>query len=265
VVIPDNTFEVALASARPVVRDSLLNPANETVPVNSSSNKPTAVKGLANTGPTTIAVTLTNSEGPTAADKAAEQARKAALIAQNQLPTHFTHSTITGEQVIPGAIPSFKSSQSFEDATEQKDPLIVTPSASGDGAAIDSYFAQLKAEQAREAVQEQEDEYETDDEDDDEDLGFEDVVPATGSGAGTPASSASVNGDLKQLGGLAGVLKKSGNGTGSSNGGTSTGAASPVTGPQTPDSGRAAKRVRIEEPAAKDEEESEEDVEFEDV
>ena len=106
------------------------------------------------------------------------------------------------------------------------------------------------------------------DEEDDEDLGFEDVVPATGSGVGTPASSASANGqETKSLvSGLASALKKSHTGTGSSNGGTSTGAASPVTGPQTPDSsGRAAKKVRIEEPIAKDEEESEEDIEFEDV
>lgn len=268
VVIPDNTFEIAILTARPVTRDALLNPANETVPVSSLSNKPTAVKGLSNIGPTTIAVTLTSSDGPTAAEKAAEQARKDAVLAQNQMPAHFTHSTVTGEQIIPSSGPSFKSSQAFEDSKDQK--IVTTPSFSGDVEEIDSYFAQLKAEQAREAVQEQEDEFETDydeDDDEDEDLGFEDVVPATGSTVGTPASSASFNG-LMPPGILASALKKSGagTGTGSSNGGTSTGNGSPVTGPQTPESGRAAKKVRIEEPAAKEEEEeSEEDVEFEDV
>jgi transcription initiation factor TFIIE subunit alpha len=266
VVIPDNTFETALASARPVHRDQL-NPTTETAPIDSGTNKPTAVRGLTNTGPTTIAVTLTTSDGPTAADKAAEQARKEALIAQNQMPAHFTHSTVTGEQILPASTSPFKSSQPFEDSKDKKDTLITTPSFV-DGAEIDSYFAQLKAEQAREAVKEQEEELETDDEDDDEDIGFEDVVPATGSGVGTPASSASVNGqETKSLvSGLASALKKSNTGTGSSNGGTSTGVASPVTGPQTPESsGRTAKKVRIEEPIAKDEEESEEDIEFEDV
>jgi transcription initiation factor TFIIE subunit alpha len=265
VVIPDNTFETAHAAARPVLRDQL-NPTTETAPIDSGSSKPTAVRGLANTGPTSIAVTLTNSDGPTVADRAAEQARKEALAAQNAMPEHFTHSTITGEQILPTTSP-FKSSQPFEDSKDKKDALIATPSFV-DGAEIDSYFAQLKAEQAREAVKEQEEELETDDEEDDEDLGFEDVVPATGSGVGTPVSSASANGqETKSLvSGLASALKKSNTGTGSSNGGTSTGAASPVTGPQTPDSsGRAAKKVRIEEPIAKDEEESEEDIEFEDV
>ncbi len=266
VIIPDNTFETAFASARPVIRDQL-NPTTETAPIESGSNKPTAVRGLTNTGPTTIAVTLTNSDGPTAADRAAEQARKEALAAQNQMPAHFTHSTVTGEQILPTSTSPLKSSQSFEDTKDKKDALITTPS-NVDGAEIDSYFAQLKAEQAREAVKEQEEELETDDEDDEEDLGFEDVVPAVGSGVGTPASSASANGqETKSLvGGLTSALKKNNTGTGSSNGGTSTGAASPVTGPHTPDSGgRAAKKVRIEEPVAKDEEESEEDIEFEDV
>lgn len=271
VVIPDNTFEVALASAKPVKRDALLNPANETVPTDLASSRPTAVRGMANTGPTSIAVTLTASEGPTDADKAAEKARKEAVAAQNQLPSHFTHSTITGERVVHPAGGSLFKEESFGDSKDTKDTKITTPSFS-ESAEIDNYFAQLKAEQAREAVIEQEEEFETDDDDEDEegeDLGFEDVVPGGTSGVGTPASSAS-NETKSMAGGLASALKKAGSVGPSSNGGTSTGAPSPGTGPQTPDSGRAIKRVRIEEPALgvpifKDEEESEEDVEFEDV
>ncbi|KAI9742653.1 MAG: hypothetical protein M1818_003794 [Claussenomyces sp. TS43310] len=274
VVIPDNTFEVALAAARQVVRDPLLHPASETVPTTSAANKPTAVKGLSNTGPTSISVTVTSTEGPTAADKATEQARKDALAAQNQLPAHFTHSTVTGEQVVmTSSVSPLKRSQSVDDEKGKKEALVSTPSISGDGAEIDSYFAQLKAEQAREAVKEQEEEFETDDDEEDEDeedVGFEDVVPngtMPGSDGGTPASSASANGDgSKTSGGLASVLKKSGSAAPSS--GASTQAASPATGSQTPESGRAVKKVRIEEPSSKtvkDEEESEEDVEFEDV
>lgn len=259
VIIPDNKFEVALAAARPVVRDPLLNPANATVPTDTASSRPTAVKGLQNTGPTSISVTVTASDGPTAAEKAAEQARKDAYATQNAMPAHFTHSTVTGEQVIMADPTSNARIGPLDESKDKKDGLITTPSylAEGETSISDSYFEQLKAEQAREAAQEREEEFETDDEEDDE---FEDVVPNGGlgvsSGVETPASSASAA--------LPSALKKGG--TPSS--GTSTGVPSPATGPQTPDSGRAAKRVRIEEPgpAVKPEEESEEDdVEFEDV
>jgi transcription initiation factor TFIIE subunit alpha len=260
VVIPENTFEKALASARKVVRDET-NPANETAPVDASAAKPTAVRGMTNVGPTSISVTLTTSEGPTEADIAAEQARKEKIAAQNAMPVHFTHSTISGEQVKFNSQSTIPSSQSLEPGKKNLD--LDTPSVNGDGAEIDDYFARLKAEQAKEAEREQDEEYETDDEDE-EDFGFEDVVPTgTGSGAATPASS---TGDVKPTSapsGLSGVLKKSGSVSGS---GTSTGATSPVTGPGTPnEDGRPTKKVRIEEPASKEEDESEEDMEFEDV
>jgi transcription initiation factor TFIIE subunit alpha len=252
VVVPENSFDTALSKATPVIRD-YLNQTAESIPVDSGLLKPTSVKGLTNTGPTSVAVTLTANDGPTAADKAAELARKEALAVQNQLPAHFTHSTITGEQVVAGSIPTFSTS-TFDDKKDSKE-FITTPN---DGADIDDYFAQLKAEQAREAEMAEEEELESDDEDDED--GFEDVVPATGSGVGTPASSSSMNvGGLAN--GLTSALKRSAD---SEKSGTSTSAGSPVTGPQTPDSGRAAKKVRIEEPKD-DDEESDEDVEFEDV
>lgn len=254
VVVPENKFEQALASARPVVRDDT-NPANNTAPMETISSKPTAVKGLANSGPTSISVTLTTDDGPTAADKAAEAARRAKAAEQNALPMHFTHSTITGEQVKFGQEPLFKP-EAFED---KKDVDIYTPSANGDGAEIDDYFARLKAEQAKEAAQEQDEEFETDEEDED----FEDVAPTgPASAAGTPASL-NTGEDIKLSSIPSGILKKAGSVSGS---GTSTGATSPVTGPGTPnEDGRPAKKVKIEEPAVKDEEESEEDMEFEDV
>ncbi|KAF4638053.1 hypothetical protein G7Y89_g4 [Cudoniella acicularis] len=263
VIIPENTFEQALSSARKVFRDET-NPASETAPLDAAVERPTAVKGLANTGPTSISVTLTTSDGPTEADIAAEKARKEKTAAQNALPVHFTHSTISGEQVKFGANTGSHSSESLE--PDKKDLSFDTASANGDSTEIDDYFARLKAEQAKEAEQEQDEEYETDDEDE-EDLGFEDVVPTgTGSGVGTPASSFGGEGKPASApsgSGLAGVLKKRGSASGS---GTSTGVTSPVTGPGTPnEEGRPAKKVRIEEPTPKDEEESEEDVEFEDV
>ncbi|TVY78107.1 Transcription initiation factor IIE subunit alpha [Lachnellula suecica] len=260
-IIPENTFEQALASARKVNRDET-NPAYETAPLDAAVERPTAVRGMQVTAPTSIAVTLTTSEGPTDADIAAEKARKEKTAAQNALPVHFTHSTISGEQVRFNGDTGPLSSQSLE--PDKKDMGLDTPSANGDLEGIDDYFAQLKAAQAKEAEQEKEEEFETDDEDDD--MGFEDVIqPGTGSTVGTPSSS--FGGEVKPTSApsgnnLAGILKKNGS---ASNSGTSTGVTSPVTGPGTPDDGRPAKKVKIEEPVVKNEEESEEDMEFEDV
>lgn len=266
VVIPANTFEQALSTARKVVRDEA-NPGSETAPVALSSERPTAVRGLDNTGPTSISVTLTNGEGPTAADIAAEQARKEKTAAQNALPQHFTHSTITGEQVKFGNQPTASIGPAVD--TNKKD-IKPDTEGTGEGAEIDDYFAQLKAAQAKELEQEADEEYETDDE---EEEGFEDVIPnGTTSGAATPASSVGgteTKPSVTSGSGLSGVLKHSRNESVSASG-TSTGVGSPVTGPNTPNDDRPTKRVRIEEPAPaapamKDEEESEEDMEFEDV
>ena len=258
VVIPENDFNQALSKAMKVQRDTT-NPANETAPLDAAVERPTAVKGMANVGPQSIAVTLTTGEGPTAADIAAEKDKKQKNAAQNALPVHFTHSTISGEQV---KFDPNTGTTTFLSAEDKKDVSLNSPSAKDDTAEIDDYFARLKAEQAKEAEQEQEEEYETDDEEDE----FEDVV-ATGSAVGTPASS--FGGESKPapaLGGssLTSALKRGGSVSGS---GTSTGVASPVTGPNTPiDDGRPSKKVRIEEPAApQDDAESEEDMEFEDV
>ncbi|KAG4414787.1 hypothetical protein IFR04_012059 [Cadophora malorum] len=256
VVIPENTFDRAMASQLKVVRDET-NPANETAPVDPSASKPTAVRGMANTGNTSISVTLTASDGPTEAEIAAEKALKEKTAAQNAMPMHFTHSTVTGEQVKYGPGASTTSTSEIDKKTD-----LDTPSGTAEGTEIDDYFARLRAEQAKEAEREQDEEYETDEEDEED---FEDVVP-TGSGAATPASSTA---DSKPTSfpshGLTGILKKGGSASGS---GTSTGATSPVTGPATPnEDGRPAKKVKIEEPSPepKDEDESEEDMEFEDV
>ncbi|KAK0127488.1 hypothetical protein ONS96_007025 [Cadophora gregata f. sp. sojae] len=256
VIIPENTFDRAMASQLKVVRDET-NPANETAPVDLSASKPTAVRGMANASNTAISVTLTASDGPTEAEIAAEKALKEKTAAQNAMPMHFTHSTVTGEQVKYGPGASTISTSEVDKKTD-----LDTPSGTAEGTEIDDYFARLRAEQAKEAEREQDEEYETD-EDDDED--FEDVVP-TGSGAATPTSSTI---DSKPTSfpstGLANILKKGGSASGS---GTSTGATSPVTGPATPnEDGRPAKKVKIEYPSLheRDEDESEEDMEFEDV
>lgn len=247
VVVPENTFEQALNVAVKVQRDET-NPTGESVVVVSSSSRPTAVSGMKQEGPKSIAITLTTTDGPTEADIALENAKKAKVAAQNAMPVHFTHSTISGEQV------KFDSNSTFSSLVGGEDKKTITPAVVNDGTDLDDYFARLKAEQAKEAEKEQEDEFETDDEDEDED--FEDVPTA----AGTPLPSSIPIG-------LTSALKRAGSGTAS---GTSTGVTSPATGPGTPnDEGRPSKKVRIEEPEqspSKEAEESEEEeMEFENV
>ncbi|KAH8594948.1 hypothetical protein B0O99DRAFT_624005 [Bisporella sp. PMI_857] len=189
VIIPENSFDKALANAVKVIRDAS-NLAVESAPLDATNHKPTAVKGMANTGPTKIAVTLTTGDGPSEADLAAERARKEKVAAQNAMPQHFTHSTITGEQVKFGGQTSVQASQTLG-IEDKKD--VDTSSANGDPSEIDNYFAQLKAEQAKEAEKEQEEEDDDDSEDEEEDFGFEDVM--TGSAAATPATSTPTGGD----------------------------------------------------------------------
>lgn len=248
VVVPENTFEQALNVAVKVQRDET-NPTGESTVVVSSSSRPTAVSGMKQEGPKSIAITFTTTDGPTEADIALEKAKKAKVAAQNAMPVHFTHSTISGEQV------KFDANSMHSSLSGGEVKKAITPTAVSDGADIDDYFARLKAEQAKEAEREQDDEFETDDEDEDEDMGFEDVPTAVG----TPLPSSIPAG-------LTSALKRAGSGTVS---GTSTGVTSPATGPGTPnEEGRPSKRVRIEEPeqaTVKEEEESEEDMEFEDV
>ncbi|KAG9242727.1 hypothetical protein BJ878DRAFT_409345, partial [Calycina marina] len=170
VVIPENTFEKAFEVAVKVVRDET-NPAYETTPMDLAASRPAAVKGLANTGPTSIKITLNEESGPSEAEQAAERQRKERIAAQNAMPVHFTHSTVTGEQIKFTAHNSYMSVSAGED---QKNTDGV--SANDDGTEIDDYFARLKEEQAKEAAREQDEEGDSDDEDDDEDLGFEDVI-----------------------------------------------------------------------------------------
>lgn len=168
VIIPENKFDQAMALRVEVIRDDT-NPANDTVPVNTTTTKPTAVKGMTNVAPAYISVTLTTSDSPTDADLAAEKAMKEKIASQNVMPVHFTHSTVTGEQIKFGNQTS--TSSSFQE-TDKK--TVVDESTAIDGAEMDEYFLRLKAEQAREAEREKAEEEETDEEENEED--FEDVA-----------------------------------------------------------------------------------------
>ncbi|KAL8815616.1 MAG: hypothetical protein Q9223_005258, partial [Gallowayella weberi] len=93
--IPKNDFETALSLQVPVQRNKDLNPVRSTMPLETSSGRPAAVKGINQPVLQDLTVDLTSSAEKTAGEKLDEQQRKAAIAAQNVLPVWHTHSTVT--------------------------------------------------------------------------------------------------------------------------------------------------------------------------
>lgn len=185
-VIPDNDFQKALENHRPVIRDST-HQTHMSIGVDAM-NRPTAVKGMANTGPSTLSVSIQAGTGPSEEEKAEERANRERVAQQNALPSWMSNSTITGDAFKTDLAAGVKT---YDD--DVKDPTIKTKTDATADADIDDYFARLKRqaeeEQAKKNNEEEEDDDEEEEEDDDEAM-FEDVVKTgNNSGAATPASS----------------------------------------------------------------------------
>ncbi|KHJ35344.1 putative tfiie alpha subunit [Erysiphe necator] len=245
VVIPENKFDQAMALRIEVIRDDT-NPANETVPVNTTLTKPTTVKGMTNVAPAYISVTLTTSDGPTDVDLAAEKAMKEKVASQNVMPVHFTHSTVTGEQIKFG---NQANDSLLLQETNKKS--IADESTAIDGAEMDEYFSRLKAEQAREVEREKAEEEETDDEEEED---FEDV-PVDNK---TEISSDKIGKYSGPDYDNSNPLKRNSSTTKESN-------ISPLEGLKVHTEERASKKIKTERSMAQEDNESEEDVEFEDI
>jgi transcription initiation factor TFIIE subunit alpha len=167
--IPESTFDDAFNRARPVVRDPT-HPSQPSLPLESIQARPTAVRGMINTGPDTMSVNISTTDGPSEAERAAEQARKEKAALANALPSWMANSTVTGE--------SYSGSAGAPSLTKRDDAEGKQAGGQADTkeqSEMDDYFARLK-KQALQQPQPQ-DEYE-DDEDDEGD--FEDVVGAGG-------------------------------------------------------------------------------------
>lgn len=223
--VPDNTFEAALAAARPVERDATNQVASSVVV--ETSAKPTAVRGIADTGPKSIAISITAADGPSEAEKEAEKARKEKMEAQNALPDWHTTSTVTGASYVGNA----NAAAAKKDENEDKGPDVESLNAK-EHAELDDLFAKLKqqqeAEAARKAAEDEEDE-----EEDEEEEEFEDAVVL-------PAGSASSMGEKRVA---------------------SSGDTSAADTPASEE--RPSKKVKVEEPAADDSDD--EEMAFEDV
>ncbi|KAI0407338.1 hypothetical protein F4802DRAFT_553326 [Xylaria palmicola] len=227
-VVPENTFETAHAAARPVVRDAT-NQAAPSIVVESMA-KPTAVKGMANTGPQSIAVDITELEGPTEAEMKAEQERKEKIAQSNALPAWHLQSTVTGASYVgAGAAPAAKTDDEDEKKpTDQIDDSMHSEEVSN----LFEMLARQQAEEARRKEAEVEDSDEEGGDDDGDDEEFEDITNHASS-VGEKRAAASTSG-------------------------TTSVADTPASEERPP------KKVKVEEPA--DEPDSDdEDVAFEDV
>lgn len=171
--VPECDFDRAYAKARPVERDAT-HQRVETIAVEGTGDRPMAVKGLTNTGPQSISVNISTSEGPSQAELEAERARKEKAAKQNALPSFFEYSTVSGDSFSgnsqantgAGVIRKVGEEEKQNDAEGSHTTL-----------QLDDHFAKLKAEQAAEQARLAAEEEEAgSDEDEDE---FEDV-PTTG-------------------------------------------------------------------------------------
>lgn len=196
-LVPARDFDKALARQRPVIRDAT-NQRMETVAADTSA-KPTAVKGLTNTGPQSINVNISTAEGQTEAEKEAERARKEQIAKQNALPSWMSNSTVTGES-FAGDGPATAMPAITKQEKDTKDDIKVEAGDNGNPA-IDDIFEKLKAEQAAERARDAMGVHgsgsEEEDEDEDEDE-FEDV-PATG--ANTSRNTTSTPGPKREASG----------------------------------------------------------------
>ncbi|PHH78623.1 hypothetical protein CDD80_6594 [Ophiocordyceps camponoti-rufipedis] len=193
--IPECDFDRALAKARPVVRDATHQRA-ATIPVDINTSRPMAVKGLANTGPQSIAINISASDGPSEAEKEAERTLKAKIARQNALPSWMSNSTVTGESF--SAVPDASTAAAAKDEAGQDGISKETDNSTN--AQIDDIFEKLKAEQAAlrtsERITKADDEDAESEEEDGEENEFEDVVAAAStSGSGKPGSSRDESGD----------------------------------------------------------------------
>lgn len=211
--IPPNDFETAWDHKIDVVRNPETHPTRPTVaapparpgqavsaaaaPTTGAAGArptPSTVRGTTKTDANAIEISLTSNEEKSAAEQAAESARKAARERQNALPIWHTQSTVstTAQPISSSNQPTLE--PKVEEAEEQK-PVLGREEdedskerTKADLDALDdiaAYYAEIARSKAEEASEEEEDDDE--DEDEEEEDEFEDVG---GIGDAPPAAAA---------------------------------------------------------------------------
>ncbi|KAK4043488.1 hypothetical protein C8A01DRAFT_32417 [Parachaetomium inaequale] len=150
VVVPECSFDKAMVTHRPIVR-AATHEVLASIPVDTGLNKPSAVKGLANVGPKTMHVTISDDNEQ---ERLEERKRKERLLKENALPAWITESSV----------PTITQTQSFEmaDAGDDEDMLPAKRVKLDASAADDKGGAAAMSFKM--------------DEEDEDDLEFEDVV-----------------------------------------------------------------------------------------
>ncbi|KAL2156952.1 hypothetical protein VTH06DRAFT_1618 [Thermothelomyces fergusii] len=90
VVVPECSFDKAMLAHRPIVR-AATHEVLPSVPVEPGTSKPSAVKGLANVGPKTMHVTISDDNEQ---ERLEERKRKERLLKENALPSWITESSV---------------------------------------------------------------------------------------------------------------------------------------------------------------------------
>lgn len=258
--IPINDFETAWDHKVEVIRNQQTHPSKPAMA--AAAKQPAAVRGNQRVDAAAIEVSLQSSAEKTAAEQAADAARKAAFEKQNALPVWHTHSTVSTSA---GNINQIKAETDAEVKAEIKDEAEEAKPSTDALDDIAAYYAEIAKAKAEEATSPDEDDSD-DDEDEDE---FEDI-----SVAGTPAATMTTlagGSSQKQVptsapalgrSPVAGIKRELESESGSSVPQTATGT------PGTPaDDGPVTKKIKTEEDIVKKEEsdEDEDEEEFEDV
>lgn len=180
--IPKNDFETALSLQVPVQRNKDVNPVRSTVPFEIGRGPPAAVKGINKPIVQDLTVDLTSSAEMTAAERLAEETRKASVAAQNVLPVWHTASTVvggssTGTKTNPSVkrdpsldVQGLSANLKLERSGE--DQKVTIPSTGDEGDELAAYYARMAQEQEKEEREDREAEESSGDEDEES---FEDV------------------------------------------------------------------------------------------
>jgi len=146
VVVPECNFDKAMAVARPIVREAT-HEVLASIPVDTGLNKPSAVKGLANTGPKTMSVTISADNEQ---ENQESRKRKERLLRENALPIWMTESSVP-------TTTSLSAGRDDEDSVPAKRVKLET---TGNGSTLDNPASAIK----------------TEGDDEEDDLEFEDVM-----------------------------------------------------------------------------------------
>ncbi|PYH45848.1 putative transcription factor TFIIE complex alpha subunit [Aspergillus saccharolyticus JOP 1030-1] len=272
VEVPPNDFDTAWDHKVDVVRNQQTNPTRASVVV-PSKHHPESVRGNTKTDAAALEISLTSSEEKSAAEQAAEAARKAAVEKQNALPVWHTHSTVS---TAAGSLPLVKTEA---DADIDVKPIIKDededrkPDVDGLDDKVAAYYAEMEHEKALQAQQDatSDDDDDDDDEEDDEfDAEFEDVggvgsasetaSPAVAASAGGPTSAPMNTSSTTTTTTTITGIKRELDTDSSFASAPQTTVASPAT-----DDGPASKKVKVEPDIKKEESDEDDDEEFEDV